>query len=64
MAGQAMSHDYHITALGGLPCIARVHNYIPVIPATWNGIDGFVLDEIGSRAGRGSICRPATCAYC
>ena len=30
-----MSHDYHITVLGGLPCIARVHSYIPIIPATW-----------------------------
>lgn len=51
-----MSHDYHITALGGLPCIALVHSFYPVIPATWHHpekggeIDWELLDSRGRRA--------------
>jgi len=52
-----MSHDYPITVLGGLPCIARVHSYIPIIPATWHHpeeggeVDFELLDRRGRQAG-------------
>jgi len=56
MAGQAMSHDYHITVIGGLPCIARVHSFYPIIPATWHHpeeggeVDWELLDRRGRQA--------------
>jgi len=29
-------NDYPIRVLGGLPAIARVHNFLPYIPACWH----------------------------
>ena len=51
-----MSHDYPITVLGGLPCIARVHSFYPIIPATWHHpeeggeVDWELLDRRGRQA--------------
>ena len=28
--------DYTIRVLNGLPAIARVHNFLPTVPATWH----------------------------
>lgn len=51
-----MSYDYPIRVLGGLPAIARVHSFYPVIHATWHHpeeggeVDWELLDSRGREA--------------